>query len=150
LRTALALVTVLGALVALTVPAAGSAAVRIQVCGQKRGPSTSWSTSLPGIGTYRFKGSTWTVFATGGPCASALAAAPGLLRQWPKTAIGKRLTLKGWVCTKTRNTAYSGKGSSSGGIVCAARPAKSIDVLMLAPYTLAQIRQVAATGQLPK
>jgi hypothetical protein len=90
------------------------------------------------------------VFATGVRCSFALASAPGLLAQWPRAAIGKQLTLKGWLCTKEKALAYSGKGSSSGSIGCVGKSAGTIEILMLAPYTLAQIKQVAASGQLPK
>jgi len=145
---ALTLTVAVGGLLATQVFAAAEG--KTKICGQKKGPFASWSATIPGLNkTYRFKGSTWTVFATDVKCSFAMASAPGLLRQWSKAKISARLTLKGWLCTKEKGRGYSGKGTSSGSIGCAGPKGAFIAIYMYAPYTLAQIKQVAATGTLP-
>ncbi len=47
-----------------------------------------------------------------------------------------------------REEAYTGTGVSSGSIGCVGPKAAFIAITMYAPYTLARIKQVAATGQL--
>jgi hypothetical protein len=148
-RTTIVIAVALAALATAAAPAPASPAGKTQVCGQRQGPSTAWSDTLPGLGTYKFKGNTWTVFATDVSCPFALQAAPGLLAQWSKAKIGGRLTLPGWLCTKEKASAYSGKGTSSGSVGCVGKKAAFIAIWMYAPYTLAQIKQVAATGKLP-
>lgn len=147
---AILVLTVVTALVAgLAGPAPAGPSGKTQICGQKKGPSTSWSDSIPGIGTFKFKGNTWTVFATDIRCPVALRATPPLLGQWSRAKVGDKLTLKGWLCTKEKARGYSGKGVSSGSIGCTNAKLAFIAIHMYAPYTLAQIKQVAATGELP-
>jgi hypothetical protein len=148
MRTPLVIPVVLATLAAVTTAAAAPAG-KTQICGQRQGPSTAWSDTLPGYGTFKFKGSTWTVFATDVSCPFALQATPGLLAQWAKAKVGGRLTLAGWLCTKEKARAYAGKGTSSGSIGCVGKQAAFIAIQMYAPYTLAQIKQVAASGTLP-
>jgi hypothetical protein len=136
------------AIVATTqAPAAPSA--KIQICGQKKGPSTAWSDTIPGHGTFKFKGNTWTVFATEVSCKFALSVTPGHLKQWAKQKVGGHWRSQGWLCSKEKAKGYSGKGVASGSIGCVGPTANFISIAMYAPYTLAQIKQVAATGKLP-
>ncbi len=51
--------------------------------------------------------------------------------------------------TQEKGHGYAGTGVSSGSIGCVGPKAAFIAIKMYAPYTLAQIKQVAATGQLP-
>jgi hypothetical protein len=101
------------------------------------------------VGKFKFKGSTWTVFATGVKCSFALKVTPGHLAQWQKQKIGGHWRAGGWFCGKEKSAGYSGKGVSSGSIGCVGPKTEFIAIHMYAPYTLAQIKQVAATGKLP-
>jgi hypothetical protein len=149
LRTTLALViaiTSLGLLAAQGL-AAGNGAVKI--CGQKHGPHAAWRTPAIAGKTYRFKGSTWTVFVTVTPCSFAMKVAPGMLRQWEKAKLGARLSLPHWTCTKNPAFAYSGPGKSSGSLGCAGPKGQIIGIVMYAPITLGQIKQITTHGKLP-
>jgi hypothetical protein len=149
LRTTLALVIAVTSLGLLAAQGLAAGNGKIKICGQKHGPETAWRVQIPGSKTFRFKGSTWTVFATGTPCSFALKAAPGLLSQWAKAKPGSRLVLPHWVCVKNPSLAYSGSGKSSGHIGCVGPKGQVIAIVMYAPITLGQIKQIAATGKLP-
>jgi hypothetical protein len=136
------------ALTVLATQALAAPAAKTQICGQKKGPSTSWSDSFPGIGKVKFKGSTWTVFATDVSCKFAMSVTPGHLKRWANAKVGDHWTVKGWLCGKEKARGYSGKGVSSGSIGCVGPHAAFIAIHMLAPYSLAKIKQVAATGKL--
>lgn len=121
-------------------------AAKIQICGQKKGPATSWSDSIPGVGRTAFKGNTWTVFATGVSCSFALKVTPGHLAKWKTVAIGGHWRSGGWYCGKEKGSGYSGSGISSGSIGCVGPKSAFIAIKMYAPYTLAQIKRIAAGG----
>jgi hypothetical protein len=129
--------------------AAGTAG-KLKICGQKHGPHAAWRIQIPGSKTFKFKGSTWTVFVSGTPCSFAMKVAPGLLKQWAKAKpSAARLVLPHWICTKNPSQAYSGSGKSSGSIGCAGPKGQIIGIVMYAPISLGQIKQIAGHGKLP-
>jgi hypothetical protein len=117
-----------------------------RICGQvEHGPHAKYLSAVSGI---KSDGTTWTVIATGVPCRTALAKAPGLLEQWAKAKLGARLSLTGYTCLKMIDSAYSGPGQSSGGFLChkgSGAPTtvfgpKTLTVRGTDPYTIPQIK----------
>jgi hypothetical protein len=121
------------------------------ICGQiKHGPYASYRSSVSGV---REQGTTWTVIATGLPCATALKATPALLEQWAKAKIGGPLTLSGMHCLKMADGAYSGSGTSSGGFVCGSQAGtpyifapKTFAARMTGVWSIAVIKQYFGLG----
>jgi hypothetical protein len=122
------------------------------VCGQIRtGPYASFSSSL--VTGLKLKGTTWTVVATGLPCATAMKATPRLLRQWAKAKIGAPLALSGMHCLKLTDRAYGGPGESSGGFVCGSQTGtpylfapKTFAARMTGGWSVARIKQTFGLG----
>ena len=71
LRTTLALVIAVTSLGLLAAQGLAAGNGKIKICGQKHGPETAWRVQIPGSKTFRFKGSTWTVFTHRTPCSFA-------------------------------------------------------------------------------
>lgn len=146
MRTPLILAATALVLGVLAGPGAGATTGVSKVCGQKKGPATAWSDSIPGLGTTRFKGSTWTVFATEVSCAYALRVAPTHLARWKRAKVGDHWRSDGWYCSKEKGKGYSGSGLGSGSIGCVGPTTNFIAITMYAPYTLAQIKRIAGGG----
>ncbi len=126
----------------------------IAICGQiKNGPAGDWSFP-PAVAKElgipaRVKGNTWTVLASRVPCGFAMTKTRPLLAQWVKATRGARLVpgLAGWVCAKDKGyVGFGGKGSPGGGCL---KGNKLFSFIESGPYTLAQVKQLAATGKLP-
>jgi hypothetical protein len=92
--------------------------------------------------------------STGVSCRAATSAAPALLRQWAKAALGARLSATGYACVKLTDTGYSGTGTTSGGFLChrGSAPATSVfapgtfAVRETNPYSIAQIKAFFGLG----
>jgi len=123
-------ISLLLAVAALLVPIAASASTArggSKICGQKHGPYTAWTDVTP-FGKFHYKGSTWTIFASGVTCSRAMAMAPAMLR--------KRFAgFSGWRC-----------GVLPGRIFCFVptlnfAAGKAVNAYMYAPLTLAEIKE---------
>lgn len=145
-RAALALVVAAAALAVLAAQSAATPEATTKTCYQLQGPYAKWS--LPAsvaraVGVPRtVAGTTWTAFATGVACQSKKSART-LLAKYPaarKTASGSiRPPLKG----------FSGCSTSNGSASCVGKSLSTFTLLETGPYTLAQIKQLVATGRLP-
>ena len=141
--------TVLAATVAAGAPGATSA--QFTICGQvKHGPAADWLLSPKVASALRVSrhvaGTTWTVLAERVPCTVAMKDTPALLRIWAKASGSARLAgPSGWTCGRVGGTA-GGKGSPGG--VCA-KGSTDFAFIESGAYSLAQIKQLAATGNLP-
>jgi hypothetical protein len=153
-RSLLVAVAVAVGVAALAAEAPARPSSKIVICGQiKNGPAHDWSFPASvakqlGIPA-RVRGTTWTVLATGVPCGFAMKKTPALLRQWGKVAIAARLRpgVAGWVCAKDKGYAgFGGKGSPGGSCL---KAGALFSFIGSGPYTLAQVKQLAATGKLP-
>jgi hypothetical protein len=90
-------------------------------------------------------GTTWTVFATGAPCATAMKYGPQLLSFWTAHHKDfKPLHLPGgWMCSADHDQGVSG----SGGVGCVDTSADTIQLNMYGNHSLAQLAAfVAAHG----
>jgi len=127
-----------GALVAGVAAQAGSAArPRITICGQiKHGPQVTYTTLIT---RRRLSGSTWTVIATGVPCAKAMAAAPVILRWWRTARIkGSVQNIAGFeLCNKE-----SDNHGSSGSAGCVYKGLANVELVMTGPVSIAQLKQL--------
>jgi hypothetical protein len=139
---AVALVAALGVAVGSSLAAPAKTAICYQV---KNGPYASWklpaavakSAGIP----REIKGTTWTGFATGVGCQSQ-AAARSLLAKYPAA----RKTLAGYV--KPPLKGFSLCSTGNGEVACIGK-SRQFTLLESGSYTLAQIKQLAATGKLP-
>jgi len=139
--------TVLAATLAAGAP--GGTSAQLTICGQvKHGPAADWQLNASvarALGVSRHvAGTTWTVLAEGAPCAVAMKDTPALLRLWAKTS-GTRLAPgpKGWVCGRV-----GGTGKASPGGACT-KGGTDFAFIESGPYSIAQIKRLAATGSLP-
>jgi len=139
--------TALAATVAAGAPGATSA--QFTICGQvKHGPAADWLLSPKVASALRVSrhvaGTTWTVLAERVPCTVAMKDTPALLRLWAKTS-GTRLAPgpKGWVCGRV-----GGTGKASPGGACT-KGGADFAFIESGPYSIAQIKRLAATGSLP-
>jgi hypothetical protein len=146
---AIGLAAVLAAAVVATATPARSTS-RGVICGQLQGPPAAFWSNVTNL---HLKGTTWTVLASGVPCAQAMKATPGLLTQWAKAKIGAPLTFTGARCLKMTDRAYSGAGVSSGGFVCTTGPGtpaifgpKTFSARMTDGWTTQQIKQYLGLG----
>ena len=142
--------SVLAAALATGAPAGTSA--QLTVCGQVRhGPTGDWllgAAVARHLGVSRHvSGTTWTVLAEGAPCGFAMKSTPALLRVWAKASGTTRLVPgpKGWICGRVGGTA-AGKGSPGGACT---KGGTDFVFIESGPYSIAQIKGFAATGNLP-
>jgi len=140
---AVALVIALG----VAVSSALAAPAKTTICYQlKNGPYASWK--LPAAvaksaGIPRdVKGTTWTAFATGVGCQSQ-AAARSLLAKYPAA----RKTVTGYIKPPLAGFSLCSTGNAE--VACGGKNLSQFTLLESGSYTLAQIRQLAATGKLP-
>jgi hypothetical protein len=140
------LLVAVGVLVGLSTSST-AAPTATTVCYQLRGPHAKWllpASVARAAGVSRtVAGTTWTAFATGVACQSK-SAARYLLAKYPsaRRAPGHaiRPPLKGFsVCSS----------SSVGEAGCVGSNSKTFSLLETGPYSLSQIKQLAATGRLP-
>jgi hypothetical protein len=136
----------------LAAGAPGGTSAQFTICGQvKHGPAADWQLSASvarGLGVSRHvAGTTWTVLAEGVPCNVALKDTPALLRLWAKASGNARLAPGpiGWICGRIGGTA-AGKGSPGG---ACAKGRTDFAFIESGPYSIAQIKRLAATGSLP-
>jgi hypothetical protein len=130
-------------------------AAPVAICGQvKNGPRAEWAfpasvAQMLGISRV-VKGTTWTVLADGVSCTFAMKRTPALLKQWAGKKPGARLRpgLAGWVCAVDKGFTASGGAGSPGGS-CLNGKGGLITFIGSGTYTLAQVKQLAAAGQLP-
>jgi hypothetical protein len=126
----------------------------IAICGQiKHGPHDSWSfpaavASALGVPP-TVSGTTWTVIADASTlCGLALKSTPALLIQWAKTTRGQiHSGIAGLVCAKSIGYVGSGGKGSPGGTCL--KKGLAFSFIESGPYSLAQVKQLAATGKLP-
>jgi len=148
MRMSLALVA-LGAVIGALAGQTGATPVaKTKVCYQiKNGPYASWK--LPAavaksLGVPReIKGTTWTAFATGVPCQPATSAR-ALLAKYSAA----RKTLSGLIKPPLQGFNLCAT-TSPGEVGCVGKNVSTFTLLETGKYTLAQIRQLAATGKLP-
>ena len=140
---------VLAATLAAGAPAGTSA--QFTLCGQvKHGPAADWLLTPSVASALRVSrhvaGTTWTVLAERVPCTVAMKNTPALLRLWAKASGSARLAgPRGWTCGRVGGAA-AGKGSPGG--VCT-KGGTDFAFIESGAYSLAQIKQLAATGNLP-
>jgi hypothetical protein len=134
---AIAAVLALSSLVgAKAVATAAPAKAKTVICGQiKKGPHATYTSLL----THRkLSGTTWTVFATGVPCAKAMSASPAILRWWKTAKVDAyNLKLSGFGCTKESD----GHGSS-GTIGCTYSGLKNIELIMTGTASIADLKRM--------
>jgi hypothetical protein len=117
-------------------PSASGAQPKTVICGQiKHGPHAAYTSLLT---RKKLNGSTWTVFATGVPCAKAMPAARAILRWWRTAKIESSiLNVRGFACTKESD----GHGSS-GTAGCSYRGLSNIELMMTGSASIAQLKQM--------
>ncbi len=147
MRLTLALTALAAILSMLAAQAAATPAAKTQVCYQiKNGPYASWKLPAPiasSLGVPReIKGTTWTAFATGVACPSATSAR-ALLAKYPAA----RKTLSGSIRPPLKG--FNLCATSLGSVGCVGKNLRTFTILETGKYTLAQIKQLAATGKLP-
>jgi hypothetical protein len=135
--------TFLIAVAALAVAAGASTAApaapakpKTVICGQvKHGPHAAYTSLLT---HKKLSGTTWTVFATGVPCAKAMGTAPAILRWWRTAKIDAyNLHLHGFGCTKESD----GRGSS-GTVGCTYSGLNNIELIMTGSATIAELKRM--------
>jgi hypothetical protein len=137
MRTRLIITAVIAAVVAaIASQTASPATPKTVICGQiKRGPHATYTSLLT---HKKLSGTTWTVFATGVPCAKAMGAAPAILRWWAKAKVeAYNLKLSGFGCTKESD----GHGSS-GTIGCTYSGLKNIELIMTGSASIADLKRM--------
>jgi hypothetical protein len=153
-RTTLALAVAAAVFAVLAAGTQATPAATIKICGQiANGPAHDWSFPAAvarqlGIPA-RVKGTRWTVLADGVACSFALKRTPALLKQWKSAKPGKRLVpgVAGWICAKDKGyVGQGGKGSPGGSCL---KSGALFSFIGSGSYTLAQVKQLAATGKLP-
>jgi hypothetical protein len=133
--TVLAAVAILAGVSASTAsPAAATA--KTKICAQiKHGPHAAYTTLLT---HKKLSGTTWTVFATGVPCTSAMKVAPSILKWFPKAKVDAyNFKLNGFLCTKEND----GKGSS-GSVGCHYHGLSNIELIMTGSYSIAALKRM--------
>jgi hypothetical protein len=126
---------------AATVAPASSQA-RTTICGQiKNGPYATY-TSL--VTKKKLSGNTWTIFATGVPCAKAMQAAPKILKWWAHAKVdASNHNISGFLFTKEND----GHGKSGiAGCKYKTGALANISLVMTGPYTIAQLRRLLHIG----
>jgi hypothetical protein len=131
--SALAVAAIAFAACAQSTPAAKPKTV---ICGQiKHGPHATYTSLLT---HKKLSGTTWTVFATGVPCAKSMGAAPAILKWWKTAKVDAyNLKLAGFSCTKESD----GHGSS-GTIGCSYSGLKNIELIMTGSATIADLKRM--------
>lgn len=153
MRTTLALVTA-AAVFAVLAAGTPAAPAKLQICAQiANGPAHDWS--FPAVVARqlgipaRVQGTRWTVLANGVACSFAMRKTPALLKQWASAKPAKRFVLDtpGWICAKDKGfVGHGGTGSPGGSCI---KSGALFSFIGSGPYTLAQVKQLAATGKLP-
>src|SRR5436309_709449 len=118
------------AIAAATAQTAAAGTPQTAICGQiKNGPKATYVFQL---NNKTLSGTTWTVFATGVPCAKAMSAAPAILKWWGKAKIDASNFFGGGIaCTKERD--QSGRAGTAG--CTAPGPANSnLELMMTGSY----------------
>lgn len=146
MRAGIALLVAVGMLAGLSA-ASSAAPAASTVCYQLQGPYAKWllpASVARAAGVPRtVAGKTWTAFATGVACQSK-ASAKYLLAKYPAartTATGSiKPPLKGFNVCSTNSVGEAG---------CVGKNLRTFTLLETGPYSLAQIKQLAATGRLP-
>ncbi len=132
------LVTATTVAVALAIASQGAAAKpKTVICGQiKHGPHATYTSLLT---HKKLSGNTWTVFATGVPCAKAMRGAPAILKWWKTAKVDDyKLKLAGFAgCNKESD----GHGSS-GTIGCTYSGLKNIELIMTGSATIADLKRM--------
>jgi hypothetical protein len=119
---------------------------KTKVCGQiTHGPYANWVIKAPGQPQLRLVGTAWTVFATGRiSCATAMTVGKTLLARYP--AARKRST----GAIKPMLEGFDTCGTKSGQANCYDRKHSSnVTLFETGTYSLAQIKQLVASGKLP-
>jgi hypothetical protein len=140
MRMTLTLAAIIACSAAASTGATAAPALTITHCSQiKNGPYTAYTSALG----HHLKGRNWTVAVHNGSpsCAIATKLAPTVLEWWARAKIGDGTTIQGFACSKDRDRAYSGSGTSSGGSACLKGTAY-FSVTMTGPYTLAQLKKL--------
>ena len=146
MRVGLALLVAFGVLAAVSAVSTAAPAATT-VCYQVKGPYAKWllpASTARAAGVPRtVAGTTWTAFATGTPCRPK-ASAKYLLAKYPaarRTATGYiKPPLKGFNVCSTDSVGEAG---------CVGSNLKTFTLLETGPYSLSQIKALAATGRLP-
>jgi len=132
LGLALAVVALGAASQAEAVPAATP---KTSICGQiKHGPHATYTMLL---NNKKISGDTWTVFATGVPCAKATQAAPTILKWWRNAKIEGHFQTGGFACNKEVD-----RHGSSGSAGCSYKGLTNIELMMTGSYTVADLKRL--------
>jgi hypothetical protein len=133
----LIVLAVIGAVIATSASVATSALTtsKTKICGQiKHGPRAAYTSLATHV---KLSGTSWTVFATGVPCAQALKSAPVILKWFPTVKVGaSNFQTGGFACNKEDD----GHGKS-GSVGCSYKGLSNIELIMTGPYSIAQLKQ---------
>ena len=128
----------IAATLAATGTQAGSAATpKTVICGQiKNGPHATY---VQPVNHKKLTGTTWTVFATGAPCAAALKTAPAILKWWATAKIGaSNFDQNGFSCNKESDG--HGSAGTTGCYYSKGTNNPNIELMMTAAYTIPQLK----------
>jgi hypothetical protein len=143
-RLLVVVVASLTSLVACSGVLARPQAANTQICRQIKGPANNWqlpASVATGAGIPRaVKGTTWTVFATGVQCATAVKLAPAYLKQWAANhSASAKAKIPGWLCSVDRSQGPSG---SDGGGCVRGSSLSYFQLIETGPYSIAQLKQI--------
>jgi hypothetical protein len=132
---------VLAAVVAAVAAGPTSAATpKTFVCGQiKNGPHATYTNQV----LKKLSGSTWTIFATGAKCSTAMSAAPRILKWWRTAKIESSKTFGRFSCTK-ESDAHGSAGTA--GCFYMGTNGGNIELMMTGKYSIAQVKQAFFIG----
>ena len=124
-------------LAAIALQPAAPAAPKTVICGQiKNGPHATY---IQPVNHKKLTGTTWTVFATGAPCAAALRTAPAILKWWATAKIGaSNFDQNGFSCNKESDG--HGSAGTTGCYYSKGTNNPNIELMMTAAYTIPQLK----------
>lgn len=143
MRTALALAAL--SVVARAASATAAPSAGFKICGQiKHGPFLRWTLALPGQKPIRLHGTTWTVVARGAvPCGTATTIGHMLLEKFPASL----KTLTHQIKPTPKGFDICSSEAKNGQVSCYdLKHDRNVTLWQTDPLTLAQVKQIAATG----
>ena len=130
-------IAIAATLAAIGTQAGSSATPKTVICGQiKNGPHATY---VQPVNHKKLTGTTWTVFATGAPCAAALKTAPAILKWWATAKIGaSNFDQNGFSCNKESDG--HGSAGTTGCYYSKGTNNPNIELMMTAAYTIPQLK----------
>lgn len=141
MRKRLLVAIVVAATAVVATQAASAATPKTVICGQiKHGPNATYTNQI----LKKQTGTTWTVFATGVPCAPALKSTPAILKLWAKAKIEDYFRSGAFLCSKEDDG--HGKSGSSGCSYSKGPALSSVELMMTGSYSVGQLKQMFYIG----